>query len=119
MKTKIISIAFLLLVSAVSVKASNGGDEKIINKNRIEIIKDFIKSEVIKQKPIFKTNSNEEMLAFEARIVEDGTIKVEEVNCSNPIQGIMLRKKLESIVIYNPNDIAGSVISMKFKFIQK
>lgn len=119
MKTKIITIAFLLLVSATSIKASNGGEEKNINKNRVEIIKDFIKTEVLKEKPSFSSNSKEQILAFEARIVEDGTIKVENINCSNPNQGILVRNKLESIIIYNPEDVVGSVFTMKFKFIQK
>lgn len=119
MKTKIITIAFLILVSATSIKANNGGDEKNINKNRVEIIKDFIKSEVLKEKPIFNSNTKEQVLAFEARIIEDGTIKVENINCSNPYQGMLVRNKLEKILIYNPEDVAGSIITMKFKFIQK
>ncbi len=119
MKTKITTIAFLLLVSVFSLKANNDGEEKVINKNRIEIIKDFIKTEVLKEKPIFTSDSKEQVLAFDARIVEDGTIKVENINCSNPIQGMMVRNKLESLLIYNPEDVVGSVITMKFKFVQK
>lgn len=119
MKTKIITLAFLLVVSASSIKANNGGEEKKININRVEIIKDFIKSEVLKEKPIFNSDSKEQVLAFEARIIEDGTIRVENINCSNPNQGALVRNKLEKILIYNPDDVVGSVITMKFKYIQK
>lgn len=119
MKTKILSIAFILFASLMSVHAGVGGEDKVINKERVEIIKELLKTEILKDKPVFRDFSNDEFVAFEARIVEDGTIKIEALNCSNPIQGAMLRKKLENIIIYNPSDVAGSIITMKFKYILK
>lgn len=119
MKTKIISIITILLLISINLKAHAEGEVRKTNSNRIEIVKDYIKSVVATEKIEFKKLQKEEFLAVEAYVSDQGNVVVENMNFSNYLWAEMIKQKIETINIHNPSDIFGERFVMKFKYSKK
>lgn len=119
MKTKIISIVAILLLISINLKANNDGELRKANSNRIEIVKDYIKSVIVNEKKESQKFQKEEFLGVEAYVSEQGNVIVENMNFSNYLWAEMIKQKIETINIHNPSDIFGERFVMKFKYSKK
>lgn len=119
MKTKTIILIGILFLVSINLKANNDGELRTSNPNRIEIVKDYIKSVIINEKNESQKLQKEEFLALEAYVSEQGNVIVENMNFSNYFWAESVKYKIEKIYIHNPFDIAGKHFVMKFKYHQK
>jgi hypothetical protein len=119
MKTKIITLASILILLSVNLKANTEGEVKKTNSARVEIVKDYIKNVIANEKIEYAKMQKEELIAMEAYISEQGDIMVENMNFSNYFWAESVKQKLEKINIHDATDISGERFVLKFKYYQK
>lgn len=119
MKTKVIFLIGILFIVSINLKANNDGEHRKANSNRIEIVKDYIKSVVVNEKNASNKLQKEEFLAVEVYVSEQGDVIVENMNFSNYFWAENVKNKIEKINIYNPYDISDEHFVLKFKYNQK
>lgn len=119
MKTKIITLASILILLSVNLKANTDGEVTKTNSARIEIVKDYIKNVIANEKIESDKMQKEELMAMEAYISDQGTIMVESMNFSNYFWAESVKQKLEKINIHDATNISGERFILKFKYSQK
>lgn len=119
MKSKIAALIGILILVSANLKANTDGEVKKINSNRVEIIKDYLKNAIASEKMDSDKLQQEELLAIEAYVSEQGDVVVENMNFSNYFWAESVKQKLQKIHIHDASDISGEKFTMRFKYYQK